>query len=226
MIELLAALVLGLASSVHCVAMCGPLLLALHRPAGGAGSTTRVACHHTGRLATYAGFGLIAGSVGRLAAVAGFGRGLTVTAGAFLLVGVIARAGVFGRGRTMVGPGRVIARGLAAMRRRAEPHPVLGALLLGGLNGLLPCTPVYAAVTAATAMPDPSRAVAFMLLFGLGTIPSLVLVSALAAKIPPVVRRRAVLVTPVAIGLLGLLLIARGLPIGATAHAIFHSHRH
>jgi uncharacterized protein len=225
MIELLAALVLGLASSVHCAAMCGPLVLALHRPAGGTGSTARLVCHHAGRLTVYAGLGLMAGGVGRLAAVAGVGRLVAITAGALLVAGVI-RERVFGRSRAFAGPGRLVERGLAATRRGVDRHPILGGLLSGGVNGLLPCTPVYAAVTAATAMPDLSRGVAFMLLFGLGTIPSLVVVSALASRVSPGVRQRAALVTPVAIGLLGLLLIARGLPIGEAAHALVHSHHH
>ncbi|MEO5819202.1 MAG: sulfite exporter TauE/SafE family protein, partial [Vicinamibacteraceae bacterium] len=95
MTEMVAALVLGLASSVHCAAMCGPLVMALH--ASGAGSFRRNALHHAGRLATYVSLGLVAGGLGHLAVVAGFGRGLAVVAGCLLLAVVMGRTGVLGR---------------------------------------------------------------------------------------------------------------------------------
>jgi sulfite exporter TauE/SafE len=55
-------------------------------------------------------------------------------------------------------------------------------LLLGVFNGCLPCGPVIAAAFIAAAAPAPSATALGMLLFGLGTLPSLVLVAAGARR--------------------------------------------
>lgn len=59
---LVAAALLGLASSVHCVAMCGPLVLA--GCAGGKGGGRATLGYLAGRLVSYAAVGAIAGSIG------------------------------------------------------------------------------------------------------------------------------------------------------------------
>jgi hypothetical protein len=57
----------SLVGSLHCVAMCGPLV-GLH---GGARSLELALIHALGRLTTYAALGAIAGLVGRAVDVAG-----------------------------------------------------------------------------------------------------------------------------------------------------------
>jgi len=66
---LLAALLMGLAGSVHCTAMCGAACMAVAQRCGGAAMPRALLGFHLGRLASYAAGGaLAAASVGALAA--------------------------------------------------------------------------------------------------------------------------------------------------------------
>ena len=73
-------LILGVAGSGHCLAMCGPLVAAI-APVG-----RHAAWYHAGRAGTYVVLGLVAGLVGATFTGVGLGRGL-----AFLMAAVIAR---------------------------------------------------------------------------------------------------------------------------------------
>ena len=56
------ALLLGLAGSLHCVGMCGPLLLALPLDAAGKRQVLRqMLVYHAGRILTYAALGMLFG---------------------------------------------------------------------------------------------------------------------------------------------------------------------
>ena len=71
--ELWTAFLLGLAGSLHCAGMCGPLVLALAkaRPRTMRESTGRI-FYHLGRVASYCLLGLVLGLLGHVAAPAGF----------------------------------------------------------------------------------------------------------------------------------------------------------
>lgn len=73
---LYSALVLGLVSSLHCVGMCAPLMLAL--PFDKTKLVFRLVSYHIGRSFTYAVLGLLFGFVGKGLAVAGFQQSLSV----------------------------------------------------------------------------------------------------------------------------------------------------
>jgi sulfite exporter TauE/SafE len=88
------------------------------------------------------------------------------------------------------------------------------AVLLGGLNGLLPCGLVYIACAAAAAAGGVGGGAATMLAFGLGTAPMMLSVG-LAGRVirwsHPLGLRRVVLVCA---AVAGVLLIVRGLSLG------------
>ena len=68
------ALLLGLAGSLHCVGMCGPLLLALPLDAAGKWQVLRqMLVYHSGRILTYAVLGVLFGLLGKGLAVVGLG---------------------------------------------------------------------------------------------------------------------------------------------------------
>src|SRR5690606_24232750 len=80
------AFFMGLLGSLHCVAMCGPLLLAL--PAAEK-SHTQIILNRTiyqlGRILTYATLGLIIGFISIGAEYKGWQQGLSIVTGSFLL---------------------------------------------------------------------------------------------------------------------------------------------
>jgi len=208
--SLLTGGLLGLAGSLHCLAMCGPLVAMVSQSLG-RGPT--VAWYQAGRIGVYAAIGALAGLAGRLAVLSGAGRWLAVAAGIVMLLSAFGRlpvaSAMFGRAVTSR-LGRVVGRVSTRGRRR----PWLAALGLGAVNGLLPCGLVYAAALVAVSTGSIAMAVPTMILFGIGTLPAIVLAWYSVTFVPASLRRRLHVVTPIAVGLVGLLLIGRGLGVG------------
>jgi sulfite exporter TauE/SafE len=213
MIEWFAAAALGAAGSAHCAVMCGPLSLAARGALRQAGrgpdrALTHLALYHGGRLSAYGGAGLVVGAVGQGLATLGTGRGVAIVAGSVLLVQAAARLGL-----RRAGPAipfvKVFALLGKASRCLIARRPSSAAFCGGVLNAALPCGLVYAALTAAAAQGRPAAGLAFMVCFGLGTLPLLAAVWLMGSLLAPVGRRLA-FATPVALALVGGLLIARG----------------
>jgi sulfite exporter TauE/SafE len=210
MMSIAAGFVLGAAASVHCVMMCGPLMMAML-----ARQNRRAAIlYHGGRLTMYAMLGAVTGAAGHLAGLAGAGRLLSVVAGLSLIWAAARRAGWLGAGGEL-GFGRhvssVIVRAAHITRVTWHEASPLRLVSAGILNGLLPCGPVYAALSAAAALGDSRQSAAFMLAFGAGTLPALAAVSTIAVWPSRLAGRRWRFITPATLAVLGVLLLARGL---------------
>jgi uncharacterized protein len=205
-----AGLALGIAASVHCVAMCGPLMMAVLPRRNGRAAFL----YHGGRLSTYALLGAVTGAIGHLAILAGAGRLLSVVAGLALIWTAARRAGWLETGRRLgVSPyvTAMVVRATEATRARFHESSPLRIVSAGILNGLLPCGPVYAALTAAGALGDSPHAAGFMLAFGAGTLPVLAVARTIAAWTSCFRGGRWRFVTPAALAVLGAMLTARGL---------------
>ncbi len=171
----------GLAGSLHCVGMCGPLLLGFSRVLGpGLGRGWEVIAYHAGRLWTYGLLGLIAGqvgSVGQLAAWRSWQQSLSVLAGGVVLVSGAAALGWLPGLRFDTVLGRCWPRScwplsgwLAALQR--EPQAA-ARFLFGAILGLIPCGLVYATLLIVAVLGHPVMSALGMLSFGLGTLPAL-----------------------------------------------------
>ena len=205
------AFALGLLGSLHCAAMCGPLLLALPVPAGGpARFVTGRILYQLGRVATYALLGVAAGLVGKSIFLAGLQRSLSIALGVALLLGFLVSK-KFALAAPVV---RSVARLKSAMAAQLRQQTFRSLVLLGLLNGLLPCGLVYVALAGAVAQGSLLSGVFYMTVFGLGTLPAMLGIS-LSGKIFPLPRRlqlrRAI---PLGVCLLAGLLILRGLALG------------
>ena len=205
MTAVVAGFALGLAGSLHCVAMCGPLVLAIRSPRTGRGA----ALYHGARIAMYAAAGALAGFAGAALAAASLGRALSMAAGAMLLVAAAHRAGLL-PALPAAGSTRLPARAMGAVHRLGARHPVAGTIAAGAVNALLPCGLVYAAIAAAAAMGTPASAALFMVSFGAATVPALAAVCVMAGSMPAALRARARLAVPVALAAVGVLLVVRG----------------
>ena len=204
------ALLLGLAGSLHCVGMCGPLLLALPLDAAGKRQVlSQMLVYHAGRILTYAAIGLLFGLLGKGLAVAGLQKVLSIGAGVFML-GMALMAWRFERLVTAL-PGfgaftQRVKSGMGNLMRHKG-----STFLMGSLNGLLPCGMVYAALAGAIATMEPLEGSIFMAIFGLGTLPLLLLVTVFSPKLSTVIRQKIKFAQPVLLGLVGLLLLQRGM---------------
>lgn len=166
------AFFMGLLGSLHCVVMCGPLVLAL--PAAGK-STFHVfwnrLVYQLGRIGTYGAIGLAIGFVGNMVEMKGWQQAISITTGALLLaMGIFAFMGkqvpllVKWQQRLLV----PISRKMGYWLYRPG-----GNLLAGALNGLLPCGMVYMAAAAALNADSVWNGGLFMIMFGTGTLPAM-----------------------------------------------------
>lgn len=203
--------VLGLAGSLHCAGMCGPLTLAMPGAKGSAGSmlATRAA-YNLGRVATYGMMGLVAGVMGQVLAWAGFQRGVSILLGILVLAGVVGWSIPGWRG-VLVGRVGWLKRGLSFLLSK---RGMWALFLLGLLNGLLPCGLVYVACAGAATAGGALPGGLFMVGFGMGTVPVMLLVSLGGGYLGVGLRLRLQRVVPWVAGAMGVLLVVRGLGLG------------
>ncbi len=202
-LTLLAALLLGLAASGHCLLMCGGISAALGlasaRAADGRVRPLLVLGYQLGRVASYALAGLLLG--GALAALVGWldldavRRALRgVSALALLLAALVVLGHVRERGN---GLGQRLWRHLAPLGRRLLPVASLPrALAFGMVWGWMPCGFVYTVLLIAVLQGDALAGAATMAAFGLGTLPTMLLAGLGGQRIArfgaqPVARRAA-----------------------------------
>jgi sulfite exporter TauE/SafE len=209
--ELWTAFMLGLVGSLHCAGMCGPLALALPQTGDRPASffVGRVA-YNLGRIVTYCVLGLIFGLIGKTLLLAGIQRWLSIALGVALLAGLFAsRRLALWRPVTALVDRVKAGMGFLLRRRSAD-----ALLVLGLLNGLLPCGLVYVACAGATATGDLFQGALYMLAFGLGTVPMMLAISLSGKLVPFSLRLRLLRAVPVAVFLLASLLILRGMELG------------
>jgi sulfite exporter TauE/SafE len=190
--------------SIHCVAMCGPLV-GLH---GGARSLHLAAMHSLGRLTTYALLGAAAGTLGGALDLAGrlgnVQRVATLLAGAFVLAwGVY----LLVRKKSVAKQSGPSTFGNALVRIRTKP-PRLRAWLMGTLTGLLPCGWLWAFVITAGGTGSALLGASVMAAFWLGTVPAMVGLLGFAGPVFARVRTRLPAITAIALIAVGLVTLA------------------
>lgn len=211
MMDLWTALVLGLVGSLHCAGMCGPLALAL--PAAGRSTAAFVAGrvgYNAGRILTYFLLGLGFGTAGKSLLMAGVQRWLSIGLGALLIAGLLASRRLVFWTPVLTGVHWLKARMGALLR---EPS-LIGLATLGVLNGLLPCGLVYVAAAGAMATGGIMQGGVYMIVFGLGTVPMMLGLSCSGRMLPARLRLKLRTALPVAVFLVGALLILRGMNLG------------
>lgn len=183
---LIPALAMGFLGSPHCMGMCGGIVTAFGISMKNLSPQKRgvlIASYHAGRLLSYMGLGLIATLIGESVlaplmtdnALPRIVLGLAIVFASLLMLGlpILNRLEKVGLG---------LWNALAPIRKKVLPmDSIPKALFAGLLWGLLPCGLVYGALVMAmsvSATGRPMMGVLFMLAFGLGTLPMLVLTGA------------------------------------------------
>lgn len=199
-------LVSSLAGSLHCLAMCGPLV-AMH---GGAHGLRLALVHALGRLATYVALGTIAGLVGGAVEIAGSAAKIqhaaTLVAGAAIVLwGAHAIAVARGWVRGSRATGALFQRGLVQLRGK---RPATRAWLVGVLTGLLPCGWLWAFVITAAGTGHAATGALVMGVFWLGTVPAMTGALALGGSLITRLRARMPVITACVLMVLGLSTLA------------------
>jgi len=209
--QLWTALIIGLAGSLHCAGMCGPLVLALPAGSGRFGvHLTNKLAYNAGRIVTYGALGLLFGLFGQLVGLAGFQRWVSSAAGAAILLSLLAWPM---RNATLL-ISRPVGIVKSALGRTLRRHGIAAQFSFGLLNGLLPCGLVYVACATAAATANILTGLQYMLLFGLGTVPMMLGLGLVGQGLNFKLQLRLRKLVPVSLGLMATLLILRGLGLG------------
>lgn len=195
--------------------MCGPIVVAL--PLKNQNLFTKIAgvmLYNSGRVATYGALGILFGLLGRGIHLAGFQQWTSIILGIAMIVGVLFPF-VF---REKITVGNLLA-GMAArlivrLKKLFASRSYYSLLMIGLLNGLLPCGLVYVAIAGAISSGSVITGALFMVLFGLGTIPLLLIATLASDAIGHRIRSKMQRVVPYFVFLLGVLFILRGMSLG------------
>lgn len=161
-----AALVFGLASAWHCAAMCGPIALLASR-----NGTYHFWFYGLGKTITYVLLGVLVAALSLPLGTHPVGKiVLAVLIGLVWILTGIEAGGWYRLPSWFRGPTGTLGRWLSVVQTTRGGH---STLLLGMLNGLLPCGLLYAALSMATTYQSLPVAAFFMGTFGAATLPSL-----------------------------------------------------
>jgi sulfite exporter TauE/SafE len=205
------AFILGLLASLHCVGMCGPIALALpyarRQPID---ALMGGLAYNLGRVGMYATWGTIIGFFGRGLFLVGLESTFSILLGVLMLTAVVLslnfeqrinRLPLLVRGRKWV---------MQTLGHYLQSQGLSAQFVVGMLNGMLPCGLVYVALGGAVATGSVIGSMAYMSLFGFGTLP-LMLGTAVAGQFINLEwRRRLRALTPVFLFFFAVLFLFRG----------------
>jgi sulfite exporter TauE/SafE/copper chaperone CopZ len=188
--------VVGLLTSVHCMAMCGGINLSQTVGKSGLAPT---ALYNLGRVISYTAVGFIVGALGSVISFTQTTQGiLKLLAGVFMIIMGINMLGIFPSLRKLT---------------LRLPHIRNGSkspLIVGLLNGLMPCGPLQAMQLYALSTGSPIKGAISMLLFSLGTVPLMFGLGALSTVLSKKFAHKAMTVGAVLVVVLGLTMLSQG----------------
>ncbi len=216
--------VIGLITSVHCIAMCGGINLSQCIPQPS--STADVSksnrpldffipalLYNTGRVISYTVIGFLLGLVGMLlgtgtqTGISYFLQGsLKMIAGIFMVIMGINMLGIFPwlRPLTLRVPRFLSTK---ALKKRASSRQ---PLFVGLLNGLMPCGPLQSMQIVALASGNPFSGALSMFLFSLGTFPLMLGLGSLVSVLGKHFAKKMTTVGAILVVVLGLAMFSQG----------------
>ncbi|KAB2642135.1 MAG: sulfite exporter TauE/SafE family protein [Verrucomicrobia bacterium] len=167
----LAALVTGLATSFHCVGMCGPIACGLGNLAKTESQRlVSATLYHGMRLTSYASIGAICGAIGQQPLKWYFGSPAVMLP--WIMIVVLLMMGL-GLDKQVPRPA-FLNRFTARVRFKVGRYSAYGAAMaMGLLTPILPCGPLYMIFGSSLLAGSAARGAEFTLAFGLGTVPLL-----------------------------------------------------
>ena len=217
-------IVTGLTVGVsHCVGMCGPINLAIAMGRRDRSVFLPLALYHAGRITTYMILGGLMGFAGSFTGVAevlpGMQHAVLTAAGILLISMGLSMAGIIpGIGRLneiTAGGGWVMGR----IKKWMWSTSAYTYFPIGLLLGLLPCGPVYVALTAAAStgmaaggtLKGMLSGIGIMAGFGSGTVPALFLLGKLSALRVPANRATLYRIAGIPVVISGVYFLFRGI---------------
>jgi sulfite exporter TauE/SafE len=213
--EVWGGFLIGFLGSIHCIGMCGPIALAL--PAVDRNHfkviLSRV-LYNLGRVITYSAIGALFGMFGNRIVIFGMQQYLSIALGVIILVSVLAPQGLKLKAASIPPFNLLNDFVKKSFARVSKIRSNSGFLLLGILNGLLPCGFVYVGVAGAMTTGSVVNGAIFMMFFGLGTLPLMLGTSLVGQFLNINIRKKLSRLIPVFAVILALIFILRGLNLG------------
>ena len=200
---------LGLAGSLHCVQMCGPLVL-------GFGLSSKASAHvayHAGRILTYSALGAAAGWLGSgmtlMGRIAGIQNTASIVGGLLMvLAGLLVGGTVQRTGLVRIGSVSRLSKIAGRLLRLASPQAKFAT---GLVMGFIPCGLIYGALMRSVATASPVSGAMEMAAFGVGTAGPLLALGIFSVTINRWIGLRGQGWAAVGVSMAGLALIWRGM---------------
>ncbi|MBI5020417.1 MAG: sulfite exporter TauE/SafE family protein [Ignavibacteriales bacterium] len=207
--------IFGILGGLHCIGMCGPIVLAL--PVGEQSAfrfASGRALYHFGRVISYAVMGAAVGLLGARLLLPILQQNLSIIVGALLILTVLFPKIIRSVNFLSKVFDPVTQKITSIIGKMLESNALVSMLILGVMNGFLPCGFVYMAISTAAVTGGSLAGMLFMVGFGLGTVPAMLAVSFFPKLISANLRLKIAKILPAFQVIIGLLLIIRGLNLG------------
>ena len=178
------AFMAGVLGSGHCLGMCGALVSGYFMKAGPSKRYLPYFVYQFARVFVYTLVGFAAAALGVVLVSSGvFGKVQSILQMFIGTVVIILALGILGwipfQGSVRLLPMNLLRKGYAESRTKG---PILGAMIAGIMNGLMPCPLTFAMAVKATSATTVMEGGLLMLTFGAGTLPTMLLVSVAFGK--------------------------------------------
>ncbi len=209
-------LLIGILTSVHCVAMCGGICLSQCIPNkdGELGDSKLAALrpsalYNLGRVISYTLIGGIVGALGSVISLSGSFQGvIQIIAGIFMVIMGLNLLNIFPWLRRFnLRMPKVFAKKIYAQKRSNSP------LYVGLLNGLMPCGPLQAMQLYALSTGSPMKGALSMFLFSIGTVPLMLTLGAISSFISKRFTHRMMTAGAVLVLVLGIFMFQNGISL-------------
>jgi sulfite exporter TauE/SafE len=211
---------LGLATSLHCIGMCGPMVVtyAVKGEEDGPWHKKLVPnlAYQGAKITSYVIVGLALGAIGSAFNLNGVRPWIMFAAGAFMIILGLGMTGkVPWAARLTPRPPKFLITSLSNLRRKAKSDADQGESTLatpvafGLLTGLMPCAPLQGAEIAAAATGSVLLGGTAMLAFGLGTMPLMLAFGTASSLIPKDWKHRLSIGLAIVVMIFGLVFINR-----------------
>jgi sulfite exporter TauE/SafE/copper chaperone CopZ len=214
---------IGLLTSVHCVAMCGGICLSQCVPAKEGTFISKFSAmrpsllYNLGRVASYTVIGGIVGAVGSVVSFSGAMKGIVqIFAGVFMVIMGLNMLNIFPALRKL-NPRmpKIFAKKIYASSNSKSP------LYIGLLNGLMPCGPLQAMQLYALSTGSPIKGAVSMFLFSVGTVPLMFAFGALSSFLSKKFTAKMLTASAVLVVFLGIFMFNNGVGLSGFALPTF-----
>lgn len=203
----------GLLTSVHCVAMCGGIALSQ-----GVNETQQKRkfipslLYNIGRVISYTVIGGIVGGLGAVITPSGQFKGIVaVGAGVFMVMMGLKMLNIF-----RLPPWLKLSMSGISYRKVDGSNPIR-PLIIGLFNGFMPCGPLQTMQLYALGTGSIAKGALSMFFFSLGTVPLLFLFAAIASVISGSLSRSMMKISAGLVIVLGIVMLNRGLALSGLA---------